>query len=233
VIAAPARAALTVQSSAVRRTTLTLLSTLMLLAPRAQAQDSTLTVHPIGRFAADVRATFPKFKQDAAIADTLDVTTANLPGRTLGLAAGAHVYPVRFKGLTLGFGGEWTVAHASHTAEPAKTGLPAGPTVNSRFSALSPQVSFNFGSRDGWSYISGGIGWSKYTVENAAAPQPDPESSTKTINYGGGARWYAKPHVAFCFDLRFYAINPQLATPARPAYPRLTMAVMSAGLAFK
>ena len=30
----------------------------------------------------------------------------------------------------------------------------------------------------------------------------------KTINYGGGARWFAKAHVAFSFDVRFYAINP-------------------------
>jgi hypothetical protein len=218
----------------VRPISLTLLPILILLSGRAvSAQDSTLTVHPIGRFAADVRVTFPKFKQDATIADAIDVTAANLPGRTVGLAAGMHVYPVRLKKLAIGFGGEWSVAHAGQTLEPTTAGGTPGPTVNSRFSALSPQVSFNFGSRDGWSYLSGGLGWSRYTVENAAAPQSDADSGSRTINYGGGARWYAQPHVAFTVDVRFYAINPQVATVTRPAYPRMTLVILSAGVGFK
>ena len=34
------------------------------------------------------------------------------------------------------------------------------------------------------------------------------EEPLKTINYGGGARWFTKTHLAFSFDVRFYAINP-------------------------
>ena len=88
--------------------------------------------------------------------------------------------------------------------------------MNSRFAAISPQVSFNFGARDGWSYISGGIGWSTFTAERQDEPLPDPESRIKTINYGGGARWFAKKHLAVSMDLRFYAVNPQLPTSLTP-----------------
>ena len=40
---------------------------------------------------------------------------------------------------------------------------------------------------------------------------PPDDEPLNTINYGGGARWFIKPHVAFSFDVRFYAINPGLA----------------------
>ena len=29
------------------------------------------------------------------------------------------------------------------------------------------------------------------------------------LNYGGGARWFNSPHLAFTFDIRFYAISPR------------------------
>ena len=53
------------------------------------------------------------------------------------------------------------------------------------------------------------------------------------INYGGGARWFTNRHTAVSLDLRFYAVNPQEATAARPAQPRMTILTFSAGVAFK
>jgi len=188
---------------------------------------------PIGRFVVDVRAAFPKFKQDPNVASDLGVTAENLPRRTVGLVAGAHWYPTRFGLVTLGVGGEIVVAHAGKTLPPASATANPGPTVNTRFSSLSPQISFNFGAREGWSYISGGLGRSGYTVERADKPLPDAESGVKTINYGGGARWFSKRHIGVSLDLRFYAVNPQLATATRPAYPRMTLMVMNGGIAFK
>jgi hypothetical protein len=124
-------------------------------------------------------------------------------------------------------------ARRSHTLAAATEAAAPGPTVNSRFTALSPQVSFNFGAREGWSYISGGIGTSKFTAEREGTPLPPQESGSKTINYGGGARWFSKKHVAFSVDLRFCAINPQLATGTRPAAPRMTLWAFSVGAGFK
>lgn len=199
----------------------------------AAAQDTPPEKLPIGRFAADARVAFPKFKDDPAIAAGIGVTAANLPARAFGLVFGAHWYPARLGIMTLGVGGEVMVARRGRTLDTGTEEAPVKTSVNSRFSALSPQVSFNFGARDGWSYISGGIGWSTFTAERTDAPLPDPESRSKTINYGGGARWFAKKHLALSVDLRFYAVNPQEATAARPGLPRMTLLAFNVGAAFK
>ena len=145
----------------------------------AAAQDTAPEKLPIGRFVADARIAFPKFKDDPAIAAGIGVTVPNLPGRAFGPVVGAHWYPVRLGVVTFGFGGEVMSARRGRTIDTGTEDEPAETTVNSRFSALSPQISFNFGSRDGWSYISGGIGWSTFTAERADAPLPDQESAVE------------------------------------------------------
>jgi hypothetical protein len=221
-------------SRAVRRLILPLLAA-GLLAPAgdAAAQETPPERLPISRFVADARVAFPKFKDDPAIAAGIGVTVPNLPTRALGLVVGAHLYPARLGVVTFGVGGEMLVARRGHTIDTGTDAAPAETTVNSRFSALSPQISFNFGSRNGWSYISGGIGWSTFTAERADAPLPDPESRSKTINYGGGARWFAKKHLALSMDLRFYAVNPQEPTSTRPGVSRMTLMAFSVGAAVR
>ncbi len=195
----------------------------------ASGQDLPLAEPPIGRFVVDARAAFPGFPQDAAIAAGLGVTAANLPTRALGMVAGAHWYPARLGPVTFGVGAEVLLSRASRTLEPATKGADGGPTVKSRFSALSPQVSFNFGKREGYSYISGGIGRSTFEAEREDAARADPGRRSKTINYGGGARWFINRHVAVSLDLRFYAVSPQEATSMRPGLPRLRLMVFSVG----
>ena len=56
----------------------------------------------------------------------------------------------------------------------------------------------------------------------------------KTISYGGGARWFIKTHLAFSFDVRFYAINP--GTPFVAGVlgsPRKTLLVIGAGVSVR
>jgi outer membrane protein with beta-barrel domain len=210
------------------------LAAAMLMTPRAAgAQDIPPEEMPIGRYVADARVAFPKFKQDPNIASSIGSTTLNLPTRAFGFVVGAHWHPVRVGIMTLGLGGEITSARRGHTLNTGTKIAPVNVTVNSRFSAVSPQISFNFGARDGWSYISGGIGWARFTAERKDRPLPDQESSSKTINYGGGARWFAKKHLAVSMDLRFYAVNPQLATATRPSFPRMTLMAFSAGAAIR
>ena len=206
----------------------------MIATPRAAvAQDIPPENLPIGRYVADARVDFPKFKQNPLIASGIGATALNLPTRAFGFVLGAHWYPVHLGIVTFGVGGEISAARRGHTLNTGTKEEPLNVTVNSRFSATSPQISFNFGSRDGWSYISGGIGWSSFTAERADSPLPNPEVRSKTINYGGGARWFAKKHLAVSMDLRFYAVNPQLATTTRPPYPRMTLMAFSAGAAIR
>jgi hypothetical protein len=199
--------------------------------PAARAQER--EKEPIGRFVADFRASFPRFPEDAAAATAIGVAADNVPGRGLGLSAGVHVYPFRLGKVAIGFGGEWLNTRASKTAEPATEGGPDGPTVNTRFSALSPQISVNFGSRRGWSYLTGGLGRAAFTTEREDDPVADAGSKPRVLNYGGGARWFAKEHLAFTFDLRWYRIDPQDAVTGRPAYGGRRVFVASAGISVK
>lgn len=200
--------------------------------PPAAAQEP--EKEPIGRFAADVRIALPRFPEDASTATALGVTTEHLPGHGLGLAAGLNFYPARLGKVSLGIGGEWLVfSRGSKTLEPETDGAASGPTVTTEFSVLSPQISINFGSRNGWSYLSGGIGWAAFTTELKELPVADSDGRTGSINYGGGARWFATEHLAFAFDLRFYKINAQDATAGRPAYGGRRMMVFSAGVSVK
>jgi hypothetical protein len=190
---------------------------------------------PIGRFAADVRVALPKYPEDPETATALAVTIDNLPSRGLGVAAGVNVYPARLgKRVALGVGAEWLMfSRGRKTLDPTTEGGPSGPTVTTRFSVLSPQVSLNFGGRDGWSYVSGGLGWASFTTERDATPVAEADGSTGSINYGGGARWFAREHLAFAFDLRFYRIDPQDAAPGRPAYGGRRMMTFSVGISLK
>lgn len=188
---------------------------------------------PIGPFVIDARGTLARFPEDAAVAQTIGVTVENLPTRGLGITVGGHVYPVRRPRLALGFGGEMVLARDSRTLEATTADVQVGPAVNRRFSSITPQISLNFGNRDGWSYISGGIGLARLTVERADAPFAESPERTGAFNYGGGARWFSRPHLAFTFDLRFYTVNARPASGTLPAHPRNRMMVISAGVSMR
>jgi hypothetical protein len=220
---------------AARALRLALLILAALPAVAVAQEDEPPQRRPIGRFAADVRASIPRFKEDPNIAAAVGVIPENLATRGLGVVVGAHVYPISRGSLALGIGGEALFSRASRTLEPATEDGPDGPTASTSFSALSPQLSLNFGASEGWSYISGGMGWSRFSVRVNETPgaAAGSEPRRKTINYGGGARWFTKRHLALSIDLRWYAVSPQLATAAAPALPRMTVMVFSVGAGFK
>jgi hypothetical protein len=224
-----------------RLPTLVALLLLSIGASSATAQASDPDRQPIGRFAADARGVSASYTDDPGLATFLDVTRENLAKRGLGIVLGAHVYPLRIgKHLAFGVGGELMFSRGSKTLklEADEEEAVDGPTVTASLSAVSPQVSLNFGGRDGWSYLSGGVGWTKFSSEvksETAAPAASTEGAPRisTINYGGGARWFMKKHVAFSFDVRFYAIRPQEGTATLPALARRRLLVLSAGVSFK
>jgi Outer membrane protein beta-barrel domain len=212
-------------------TTRALLLSIALLLPTAAVAQ---TAEPIGPFVADLRVVMPRFKEDVSVATALGVASTNLPTRGLGISGGVHWYPVRMGRLvTLGIGGEILISRGRNTAEPETESGPGGPTVKTRFSSVSPQVSLNFGKRQGWSYLTGGFGWAGFRTELETSPVADGASGPRAFNYGGGARWFAKEHLAVSLDLRFYAVGAQEATVGRPAYPSMTLMVISGGISVK
>lgn len=188
---------------------------------------------PIGRFVVDLRGAVPVFTGDQSIAPPRDLPESALPGFGVGLDVGAHVYPVRWGVMTLGVGASLLVARGSKALEPEEgASFAAAPPVTTKITAFSPQVSFNFGTRQGWSYISGGIGRATLAVSRDDRPEDEGEA-TKTINYGGGARWFLNDHVAFTVDGRFYAMNPVEPSDLTAGHARLTVFVLSVGVSFK
>lgn len=184
-------------------------------------------------FVIDARGTWAALKQEASVATALGVDTNHLPSRGLGFILGAHVYPIRMKSIAIGVGAEILRVRASNTVEAIAENAEDGPVVKTRWNLFSPQVSLNFGGRDGWSYLTMGLGRSTLTTEVETLPQEDAEGGVRTLNYGGGARWFVNKHVAFTFDLRWYSVNAQEPATGRIAMPKSRMRVFSGGIALR
>jgi hypothetical protein len=192
----------------------------------AQAQQ------PIPPFVVDVRGFFAGLGKDPVTAEDLAVDPESLPGRALGGAVGLTFYPIRRNSFALGIGGEGLLARGRSQPVDA-AGEPLGLPIERRLQSLAGQLSFNFGHRDGWSYISGGLGPLLFeTFQGEAAPAVSPARDT-TLNFGGGARWFTSRHLAVCFDLRFYETKPAIATLTSPGRERKRILVLSVGAAFK
>ena len=61
----------------------------------------------------------------------------------------------------------------------------------------------------------------------------EPSLGHSTLNMGGGARWFAKPHLAFTFDVRYYLTRPEVQTADYPGRQRNRLMVLSAGVSIK
>ena len=105
--------------------------------------------------------------------------------------------------------------------------------VNQRLFGLSGQLSLNFGYRNGWSYVTGGSGplsFASYVSDTAPLEGPPKQM---TLNYGGGARWFAWRHIAFAVDIRFYQTRPEERTVFYPGRARSSLRVLSAGISIR
>ncbi len=200
----------------------------------ADAQD------PVGvaKFAVDVRGAIPIYGQNEEVALGRNLSPLQLSSRGLGLDVGIHVYPISWKAITFGVGVQAMVSRGEKAPEVEVTPVDEDLeeildllVIRTTFATIAPQLSFNFGGVTGWSYISGGLGSSIFSVGPVEDERDDRRFST--INYGGGGRWFAKDRLAFALDLRFYAISPQPGTETEPPLPRMTLMVFSVGVSFK
>jgi hypothetical protein len=204
------------------------------LAPPAFAQDPP---PPIPWIVVDLHGSFPRFHtDDQALADSRNLKSlAELPGTGLGVQIGLHVYPLHTRLVTVGLGGELARGRSRQTPVPGALGSDGAPLrpTEERITSLSPQLSLNFGNGSGWSYLSAGLGQTTwFLAADDLGEYPPNSDKLKTFNYGGGARWFIKPHVAFSFDVRFYVISPGFAY-IFPATPRTTLLIIGAGLSVK
>lgn len=204
----------------------------LLVATPVSAQQPPARVPP---FVIDLQGAIAQLGASQSLADSrLGISSqTQLPSSGLGLHAAAHLYPVRWRAVIVGIGGEVTMARGSGTAIAISGSTPL-PSVNERLTAYSPQLTLNFAGKNGWSYIGGGLGRAVWSVIPDGFPAlPADDEGRKLISYGGGARWFARRRVGFSVDVRFYAMNPGQPLGDLPASPRATLLVINAGVSIK
>ena len=186
---------------------------------------------PIGGYVFDLRGTLIPFQRNAPLAEARGLPFLDTPGPGFGYDLGGHVYLFGLRGITVGLGGSYHASRADQRPG-ARSVDPDGPTLRKRFSALSSQLSFNFGHRNGWSYVSGGLGSSRLSLFPLNAAEP-PQRAASTLNYGGGMRWFLNARVAFTVDVRLYAISPLPPLADAPGSPRMTEVALNVGASFR
>jgi hypothetical protein len=116
--------------------------------------------------------------------------------------------------------------------------------VDAALTVIAPQLSFNFGSSAGWSYLSAGVGRARVTSVTSAfggaasgsGVTPAGEATSgmlPSLNFGAGARWFAKSRLGVSFDVRFHKMSAGTAGDARPATPRTTVMAASVGISVR
>ena len=194
---------------------------------------------PIPRIVVDLHGIVPVFPNDnAALASSRFVNdpgrplaVGELPGAGFGGRIGVHLYLFKWKAITVGVGGEVMSARSSSSPPDDTQGFVP---VTERLTSGAGQLSLNFGSAHGWSYLSGGFGRSQWSILPAGqAPTSSDTETLPTANYGGGAHWSIKRHLGFSLDVRLYEIQPGSPTVVTSASPRTRLLVFGAGVFLK
>jgi hypothetical protein len=178
---------------------------------------------PPGPYVVDVRVTTIGLPEAAASFPPLAPATP-FPARALGLDGGAHVYFGRLGAARLGVGATVTAARG-RAAAPSPAGAdqpgsgaadPAGPAgTRADLRTIAGQVSFNFGTSQGWSYLSAGGGTTRITVRATDGAEGSRETGgVLTLNGGGGARWFLTRRAAVGFDVRLHRLAETATAPA-------------------
>jgi hypothetical protein len=172
-----------------------------------------------GPYVIDVHGTSSGLPQGAAFLPPVSAA-APVPARGAGFGVGAHVYAFRLGSARLGFGaslmnvrGEAVAPRATPSASTSTTPeRPPGIRVDMR--TLAPQVSFNFGTADGWSYLSAGVGVTEIVARTIDLDVRRETGRLMTVNAGGGARWFLTRHIAVGFDIRLHRVAAAETMPA-------------------
>ena len=209
----------------------------------AAAQTPTPAPRPPGPYVLDVRVATSALPRDASFFPPLPSVTA-VPAYGLGFEVGAHIYLIQLGPARLGIGASVLRTRGrSSPGRPAGSATSTSPNVDSTLTNVAPQLSLNFGSREGWSYISAGVGQgdvqtatSAFTASgsgSAALRTPARSSDNppvQSLNFGGGARWFTHAHLAFSFDVRFHVLA---AGAGGGASLRTTLVAGSAGISLR
>jgi hypothetical protein len=163
------------------------------------AETFAQAVDPPGPWVLDVRGATSGLPSDTAFFPALAENTL-VPSRAFGFDLGAHVYLFSLGPARVGLGANYLRARGTSEA------------VTANVSTVAPQISFNFGSSNGWSYLSAGLGraWVRTTADQVSGTTERETGGVASLNFGGGARWFLTSRLGVGFDVRWHRLS---ATP--------------------
>jgi hypothetical protein len=159
-------------------------------AAAAQAPD------PVAGYVVDLRGATSGLPTESTFFPAIPADTI-IPARGFGLDVGGHVYVLSLGPSRVGLGATYLRTRGTSPAVATDVGV------------LAPQVSFNFGTVQGWSYLSAGLGrgWIRTTAENETGTATADADPFTAVNYGGGARWFLARRLGVGFDVRFHRLS--------------------------
>ncbi len=216
---------------------------LVLLALLAAGPASAQTSERLPWFSVDLHGAWVGLPTAEGWVPPLSATTP-LPGRGWGLAGGATVYPLKLGVATFGLGVSLATGKGGSDPLTSTTGsgsteqtAPTTTSVTTQITSVLPQLSINFGHKLGWSYLSAGYGRTKVASSSEAfgslAAITVPEAWNAALNFGGGAKWFMKPHLGAGFDVRFTKLSSRGATEVLPSAKRTQMITLSVGISIQ
>jgi hypothetical protein len=165
---------------------------LVLVALPAAAQGP----DPVAGYVLDLRGATSGLPKETAFFPGIPVETI-VPARGFGFDVGGHVYLFGLGPSRVGIGLNYLRVRGTT------------PGIVGNVSSVAPQVSFNFGGANGWSYLSAGVGraWVRTTIERESGPATAESEGLTAFNYGGGARWFLMRRLALGFDVRLHRVS--------------------------
>ena len=161
---------------------------------------------PPGPFVFDIRAATSGIPSSDLLFPDLAMGEL-VPTRGFGGSIGGHVYAIQIGPTRLGIGADVMLVRGSTSG------------VSSTFLSVDPQLSLNFGTSEGWSYLSAGVG--------PARVKAGVSDTVRAINWGGGARWFLSPHLGVGFDVRVHNLA------ASEVLPKSTAVSVAVGISMK
>jgi hypothetical protein len=151
---------------------------------------------PVSGYVIDLRGATSSLPRETAFFPGIPIETI-VPARGFGFDAGAHVYLFKLGPSRVGIGATYMRVRGTT------------PGIVSNLSTLAPQISFNFGTSNGWSYLSAGYGqaWVRTEAARESGTEIAESDGLSAVNYGGGARWFIKRRLGVGFDLRFHRVS--------------------------
>ena len=196
---------------------------LLLVLVAASVASAQVEPGPPGPWVVDLRGVTVPLPSDSRFLPGLASGTV-VPGRAFGFDVGARWFgkalgPAR---IAVGVDATW----ARGTTVESRT----SPRVLETFVRVTPDVSFNFGTRNGWSYLSlgGGVARVAGRIERAGVTTAlESSGAVPEVHGGAGARWFMSDHLAVGFDLRLHQLFAGSHTPPSSRF------AVSAGLSLR